>query len=197
MTGQVVLLTIEQGAARSRLTTFFRLILVIPHAILLGLWGLGAFFASVAAWFAIVFTGRYPQGLWDFCAGWVRYNARVNLYTYLAVDQFPPFSGGPDDYAVQLEVPRLPEYNRLKTALRIFYIIPAYLVAVIVSYVIYLVGFVDWLVIVITGSQPPALQSAMVAMTGWLIRLAGLGTLVTESYGLEARAVPAAVTFAA
>jgi hypothetical protein len=193
MTGHLVL-TIEQGAERSRVTTLFRLILVIPHAILLGLWGLGVFFASIGAWFAIVFTGRYPQGLWDFCAGWVRYNARVNLYTYLAADQFPPFGGGPDQYAVQVEVPRLLEYDRLKTALRIFYIIPAYLVAMIVSYVIGLVGFVDWLVIVITGKQPPAMQSAMVAMTGWFIRLAGLGTLTTESYELEVQAGSAALT---
>lgn len=180
-------LTINQGPRRSRLSTFFRLILLIPHGIVVFLWGIVALLASIVAWFAIVFTGRYPAGLWDFVAGYVRYSARVTLYGYLAVDAFPPFSGGPDDYTVQLEITRLERYNRLKTGLRIFYSLPAYLLAAILGYVYYLLGFIDWLVIVITGRQPDGLQSAMVWMAGWSIRVAGLITLVTESYGLEVR----------
>ena len=183
----VLTLTLNQGPQRSRLTTFFRILLVIPHAIVVLVWGIVALLATIVAWFAIVFTGRYPAGLWDFVAGWVRYDVRVTLYGYLAVDAFPPFNGGPDGYAVQLAIPRLERYSRLKTLLRIFYVIPAYLLTVILGYVFYIVGFVDWLVIVITGRQPDGLQSAVVWMAGWGIRVAGLLTLVTESYGLDVR----------
>jgi hypothetical protein len=53
---------------RSRLTTFFRLLLVIPHLIVLYLWGIVAGIAVVIAWFALLFTARYPRGLYMFVA---------------------------------------------------------------------------------------------------------------------------------
>ena len=49
---------------RSRVTTFFRIILVIPHLVVLLLWGLAAYVTTFIAWFAIVITGSYPKGLW-------------------------------------------------------------------------------------------------------------------------------------
>jgi len=61
---------------RSRLTAFFRLILAIPVAIVLYVYGLIAFVAIVIAWFAIVITGHYPKGLYDFVAGFTRCLAR-------------------------------------------------------------------------------------------------------------------------
>src|SRR5689334_16042715 len=63
MSSPVVTFKSDYVEERSRLTTFFRLIMVIPHAIVWSLWAFVAFFAVVGAWFAIVFTGQYPQGL--------------------------------------------------------------------------------------------------------------------------------------
>src|SRR5206468_9921684 len=110
---------------RSRLTTLLRLLLAIPHFIVLSLYGIGAFVAVVIAWFALLFTGRWPQGLYDFSAGFLRYYTRVSGYTWLLVDPYPPFSGGEEpSYPVRLNIgPPLHEYNRLKVLLRIFYII--------------------------------------------------------------------------
>ena len=54
---------------RSRLTTFFRLLLAIPHLIVLYFYGLAAGVVVIVAWFALLFTGRYPQGMYDFVAG--------------------------------------------------------------------------------------------------------------------------------
>ncbi|HUA73398.1 MAG TPA: DUF4389 domain-containing protein [Solirubrobacteraceae bacterium] len=68
---------------RSRLTTFFRLLLVIPVAIVLYVFGIVASFAIVIAWFAIVITGRYPKGLYDFVADFNRFVARVTAYGVL------------------------------------------------------------------------------------------------------------------
>ena len=180
-----LVLSVQQPVPRNRGTTFLRLILAIPHLLVGALWGVVAILAVIPAWFAIVFTGRYPAGLYEFVAGWVRYAARINLYTFLAVDPFPPFSGGPDNYPVQLQVPHPPQYNRVKTLLRILYIIPAYIVAVIVGYLMYIVGFVDWLIIVITGAQPPGMQNLVLQMLGWGIRVTALFTLVSEDYGLQ------------
>ncbi len=66
--------------------------LVIPHLIVLAFLFLGAFFAVVIAWFAILFTGRYPRGLFDYVVGVARWSLRVSAYaTLLLTDRYPPF----------------------------------------------------------------------------------------------------------
>ena len=68
-------------------------LLAIPHYIVLAVLGVGAFFAVVIAWFAILATGRYPRGLFDFVVGVGRWALRVSAYTFLLVtDRYPPFS---------------------------------------------------------------------------------------------------------
>lgn len=67
--------------------------LAIPHFIILFFLGIGAFFAVVIAWFAILFTGSYPKGLFDFVVGVGRWSLRVYAYAFLLVtDRYPPFS---------------------------------------------------------------------------------------------------------
>jgi hypothetical protein len=66
--------------------------LAIPHFIILFFLWIGAFFAVVIAWFAILFTGRYPAGLFDFVVGVGRWSLRVYAYAFLLVtDRYPPF----------------------------------------------------------------------------------------------------------
>ena len=68
-------------------------LLAIPHYIVLGLLAIGAFFAVVIAWFAILMTGHYPRGLFDFVVGVGRWGLRVDAYAFLLVtDRYPPFS---------------------------------------------------------------------------------------------------------
>ena len=76
----------------SRLSTFFRLILLIPQNIVLYFLGIVAFVLMFFAWWAIMFTGKYPKGLFDFVTGYLRWGTRVNGYTYLLTDKYPPFS---------------------------------------------------------------------------------------------------------
>jgi hypothetical protein len=67
--------------------------LAIPHYVVLFFLGIGAFFAVIFAWFAILFTGRYPRGLFDFVMGVQRWGLRVAAYAFLLVtDKYPPFS---------------------------------------------------------------------------------------------------------
>lgn len=83
---------VESGRARNRLTVGFRLILVIPHAIVLGLLSIAWWVTSFVAWLVILFTGNYPQGLYDFGVGVLRWLIRVEAYVLLLVDEYPPFS---------------------------------------------------------------------------------------------------------
>ncbi len=77
---------------RNRLTVAFRLILAIPQLIVLSILGLVAFLASVIAFFAVLFTGRWPEGLRTFVVGVMRWSTRVTAYLYLLTDEYPPFS---------------------------------------------------------------------------------------------------------
>lgn len=76
----------------SRLSTFFRIILLIPQYIVLYFVGIVAFVLMFFAWWAILFTGKYPKGLFDFVAGYLRWSTRVSGYFYLLTDKYPPFS---------------------------------------------------------------------------------------------------------
>jgi hypothetical protein len=68
-------------------------LLAIPHFIVLAVLSVVAFFAVVIAWFVILFTGRYPRGLFDFVVGVARWWLRVQAYaTLLVTDRYPPFS---------------------------------------------------------------------------------------------------------
>jgi len=68
-------------------------LLAIPHLIVLSVLSAAAFFAVVAAWFAILFSGQYPRGLFDFVVGVGRWWLRVQAYaTLLVTDRYPPFS---------------------------------------------------------------------------------------------------------
>jgi Domain of unknown function (DUF4389) len=77
---------------RNRLTVAFRIILVIPQIIVLAVVGFLAFLASIIAFFAVLFTGRWPEGLRTFVVGVMRWNTRVSAYLYLLTDAYPPFS---------------------------------------------------------------------------------------------------------
>jgi Domain of unknown function (DUF4389) len=68
-------------------------LLAIPHYVVLLFLGIAAFFCVIAAWFAILFTGRYPRSLFDFVLGVQRWALRVAAYAFLLVtDEYPPFS---------------------------------------------------------------------------------------------------------
>lgn len=67
-------------------------LLAIPHYFVLFFLYLGAFFAVIGAWFAILFTGRYPRGIFTFVEGVIRWHNRVIGYAFtLVTDQYPPF----------------------------------------------------------------------------------------------------------
>ena len=70
-------------------------ILVMPHIIVLIFIFIAVVFCTVFAWFAILFTGRYPKGIFDFVEGFLRWSLRVNAYMLLlTTDEYPPFRLG-------------------------------------------------------------------------------------------------------
>lgn len=76
---------------RNRATVFFRLVTAIPILIVAAFWFVVAFFVVVVSWFAVLFTGRYPDGLRDFVVRVLQLGNRLNAYVMLLVDDYPPF----------------------------------------------------------------------------------------------------------
>lgn len=93
---QSVHLEIDYPDAKTGLNRWMPLVkwlLAIPHYIVLAFLGIGAMFAIVIAWFAILFTGKYPEGLFNYVVGVFRWGLRVQAYvTLLVTDEYPPFS---------------------------------------------------------------------------------------------------------
>ena len=93
---QAVHIEIDYPDARQDLNRWMPLVkwlLAIPHFIVLVFLAIAAFFAVIGAWLAILFTGKYPRGLFDFLEGVFRWSARVEGYAFLLVtDRYPPFS---------------------------------------------------------------------------------------------------------
>jgi hypothetical protein len=93
---QAVHLDLDYPDARRDLNRWLPLVkwlLAIPHYIVLFFLGVGAIFAVLIAWFAILFTARYPRGLFDYVVGVMRWSLRVQAYaTLLVTDRYPPFS---------------------------------------------------------------------------------------------------------
>jgi hypothetical protein len=169
---------------RNRLTAFFRLILVIPVAIVLYLYAILAAIVILIAWFAIVITGQFPKGLYDFVAGYTRFVTRVIAYAVLLCDPYPPFGGAPDpSYPVRMEFAGpLASYSRLKTFFRILLAIPLLVLRYVMGLLLELGGVAAWVVIVVTGKMPRGLHDVMVLANSYTARSDAYMYLLTETY---------------
>jgi hypothetical protein len=193
--------------ARNRLTTAFRPILALPHLLLVGgpiaatlswtwradagpsfAWGAGggvlgavAAVCAVIAWFAIVFTGHHPQGLWDLAAFYLRWRVRAVAYVALLRDDYPPFGEAPYPATLELAPPGTPR-DRITVAFRIFLAIP-HLIAVWALGIAWAVTTViAWFAILITGRFPEGLYRFGVGVLRWNIRVEAYLLLLRDEY---------------
>ena len=170
---------------RDRLTTFFRWIIVIPWAVWVVLYGIAASIVVFIAWFAMMFTGRYPAGMYDFVAGFVRLQARVYAYAALLTDEIPSFSGNAEpEYPVKIDVAAPQEsYHRGKTFFKIILYFPQALIGAYgLVLVAYNAAFVSWFRILFTGKQSITMHEALVVSSAYLNRSNGFLLLLTEAH---------------
>ncbi|MQY02674.1 DUF4389 domain-containing protein [Actinomadura macrotermitis] len=172
---------LEGPAEQSRATVFFRVLLAIPHFIVLIFVAIAANLALIAGWFAALFTGRLPQGIADFLTGYLAWSTRLNSYVYLMIDDYPPFSLEAHAYPVRIEV-RPGELNRLAVLFRIFLMIPAVIVLNVVASGWAFAGFVIWLVVLVKGRMPQALFEATAAVLRYTTRFGAYGMMLSSAY---------------
>jgi uncharacterized protein DUF4389 len=169
---------------RNRLSTFFRYIFAIPALIVSFFYGIGGMFATLFAWFAIVVTGKYPQGLYDFNVKVLRISSRTNAYLSLANDEMPPLNGDEDPgYPVQIGVaPPLDQYSRLKTFFRGIVGIPVLLLAWVWGVVLSVVTLIAWFAILFTGKMPEGLVNPIDGALAYSTKSGAYFYLLTEDW---------------
>jgi Domain of unknown function (DUF4389) len=187
---------------RNRLTTAFRLILAIPHLILVGGVGLGvasrgdsgetasseggllgavAVFLAIVSWFTIVFAGRHIAGIRQFTALYLRWRVRALAYVMLLEDAYPPFGDGPYPAIIDVADPVEPR-DRLSVGLRLLLAIPHFIVLVFVLLAWACTTIVVWFIILSTGRYPQSLYRFGTGALRWRLRVEAYMLLMVDAY---------------
>ena len=163
------------NAYPNRWTTFFRIILAIPWLIVAYVYLIAVVFTHIFAWVSVVVLGRYPQWLYNFNSGVVRYLVRFYAWAYLQTDAWPPFGIGPDDsYPIRVNIaPAAERQSRLKAFFRLILVLPMLVVSYAINYIHLGAAIVAWLTIVFRGYLPEGINSTLTFVNSFYARVFG------------------------
>jgi hypothetical protein len=171
--------------------SFINLILLLPILLGLVVLGIGYIVVYLISCFAILFTGRFPRGLWEYQVGVLRWQARFYSWIYLLSDRYPPFSFDNDAHPMQLSIEYPERVSRWRGIPLLCGIlaIPVYIVAevllIVSSLLIYLppiVPGVIQLAILFTGEYPEGLFNLISGAVRITIRTGAYAAMLTTQY---------------
>jgi hypothetical protein len=189
-----VRLTGELSPQLSRGLWLIKWLLAIPHFVVLFFLWIAFIVVSVVAFFAILFTGRYPRGLFEFNVGVLRWSWRVGFYSYsaLGTDQYPPFTlKDVSDYPARLEVTYPESLSRGLVLVKWWLLaLPQYLIVAVFTggaWSTWSGRGSEWIwssgvVLLFTGRYPKSLYDFVLGMNRWVLRVVAYATLMTDSY---------------
>jgi uncharacterized protein DUF4389 len=198
-------LTGELSPRLSRGLWLVKWLLALPHFIILLFLWIAFVGASVVAFFAILFTGRYPRGLFEFNVGVLRWSWRVGFYTYsaLGTDRYPPFTlNDVSDYPARVEVEYPASLSRGQVLVKWWLLaLPQYLVVAVFTggawatwtgtssqWIWSSGGLIGLLVLfagialLFTGRYPKSLYDFVLGMNRWVFRVVAYAALMTDAY---------------
>jgi Domain of unknown function (DUF4389) len=195
-------LTGELSPQLSRGLWLIKWLLAIPHVVVLVFLWIAFVAVSIVAFFAILFTGRYPRGLFDFNLGVLRWTWRVGFYSYsaLGTDQYPPFTlGEVPEYPAHLEIAYPESLSRGLVLVKWWLLaIPHYLV--IAAFVggasagtdsdrmwsagglVALLVLFAGVALLFTNRYPKSLYDFVLGMNRWVFRVVAYVALMTDAY---------------
>lgn len=167
----------------NRFLPLIKWLLALPHYIVLLFLGIGALFVILIGFFAVLFTGKWPRGLWDYLTGVNRWAMRVTAYVLLLTDQYPPFSLEDDPgYPVRVEFDYPETVNRWRPLVQWLLAIPYLIVAGILLYVAEIVAFIAIFVILFTAKLPQGMFNLIVNPLRWQLRGNAYGGWLVTRY---------------
>jgi hypothetical protein len=193
----------ELAPSLSRWLWLVKWFLLIPHFIVLVFLWIAFVLLTVVVFFALLFTGRYPRGIFDFNVGVLRWTWRVAFYSYgaLATDRYPPFTlKDVDDYPARLEID-YPEHHRRGLSLVGWWLIgmPQYAIAALIvgwtgagwhsgHWQADAPGFIDVLLFVaavlllVRNTYPRPVFDLAMGLNRWVVRAGAYGAFLTPEY---------------
>ena len=190
----------------SRWLWLLKWVLVIPHVIALVFLWIAFCVLTVVAFFAILFTGRYPRPIFDFNVGVLRWSWRVGFFSYsaLGTDRYPPFTlADVPEYPARLEVEYPQALSRGLVLVKWWLLaLPQYLVVAVFAGgawagvnaandewawtsgggLIGLLVLIAGVVLLFTGRYPRSIFDFVMGMNRWVFRVAAYATLMTDVY---------------
>ena len=168
-------------------------LLALPHFIILAFLWIAFIVVSIIAFFSILFTAKYPRGLFDFNVGVMRWSWRVGFYSYqaLGTDKYPPFSLKSGDYPADLEVAYPEKLSRGLVLVKWWLLaIPQYIVVSIFQGgggyryggLVFVLAIIAGVALLFTGRYPKDIFNFVIGMNRWSIRVGAYAALMTDQY---------------
>jgi len=169
-------------------------LLAIPHYIILVFLWIAFIVVTIIAFFAILFTAKYPRGLFNFNVGVLRWTWRVGFYSYqaLGTDRYPPFTLKSVDYPADLEVPYPERLSRGLVLVKWWLLaIPHYIIVAIFQGggearggpgLVFILAIFAAVVLLFTGKYHGDIFKLVVGLNRWSYRVAAYAALMTDKY---------------
>lgn len=176
-------------------------LLAIPHYIILAFLWLALIAVTIVAFFAILFTGRYPRSLFDFNVGVLRWTWRVGFYSYLALgtDRYPPFSLQKVDYPADIEIEYPQKLANWKVLVKWILAIPHFAALTLLAGwgrwpaddrwanvpfggLLWLLVLFAAVVLLFTGRYPKDMYRLIMGINRWVYRVIAYVGLMTDRY---------------
>jgi hypothetical protein len=194
--GYPVRLIINRPEKQSRITNFplgigflIRGLILIPHFVVLYFFQIAAYLVYFIATFAILFTGRYPAGLYNFFAGYTRWTTNVYGYLLSLYDPYPPFSMDPQpeyplilEFDYEAEKSRLLNFPILGVIIKLILTIPHLIILFFLELVAFLIVFIAQFAILFVGSFPSGMHGFVTGTGRWYTRVQAYTYGLTDKY---------------
>ncbi len=170
-------------------------LLIIPHIIILAFLYVAFIVVWIIAFFAILFTGRFPRGMFDFNVGVLRWSWRVGFYSYeaLGTDKYPPFTLKSVDYPADLQVEYPEKLSRGLVLVKWWLLaIPHYIIVAIFQGwggegknwpgLVFVLAIIAGFALLFTGKYPESIFKLVIGMNRWSYRVCTYAALMTDQY---------------
>ena len=178
----------SRGLALLGALLFIKGLLLIPHVIILYALGIAASLVVYIGFWAVLITGRYPEGLFEFVVGVLRWQTRTDSWMYGFVDRYPPFSLGLEYYPVRFEVD-FPESSSRVLALlgallfiKMVLLLPHLVILIFLGILMVVATYVGYWAVLITGRYPVGLHTFVSGIQRWNYRVGAWLAGLTDRY---------------
>ena len=175
---------IQRQEEYHRLLPLVKWFLIIPHVFVLVFVVIAAIFAWIASFFAVLFTRRYPRGIFDFLVGVGRWIARVGAYLCLLTDKYPPFTTAvtPEDTVVYDVAYPEEGVDRWRPLVHWILIFPYHLIAGVLGYLVGLITLISFFTILFTKKIPAGIFDMALNGIRWQARSSVYGAWMATQY---------------